>query len=242
MRVHDKAVVLQAIRHGDKQSVVKLYTRSHGVVTVIASASRSATAKIRPSALLPLTLLDVVYSLRPNRDLQRLSEATCYYVHNQVGVSLPKLTIAQFINEVLLKTLREQQPNPRLFDFIEGSLNYLNDADRDYQNLHLHFLRQLSAYMGFEPHNNRAPGDSYFDCREGAFTPMSLPFPLGLNFEDSVLFSEFLKGQALRMPLGQRERALLLDIWIAYFGLHVPGFGEMKSLDVLREISEAMRF
>lgn len=241
MRASDKAIVLQHIRHGDKQSIVRLYTRKHGLVSVIASPSGKSTAKIRRSALLPLTLLDVVYTLRENRELHRLSEAVCYYVHDQIGNSMPKLSIAQFINEVLLKTLKEQQPNPRLFDFVEATLNYLNDSDRDFANLHLHFLRELSALLGFEPHNNRSADALFFDAREGVFSPVCLPFPLGLSEHDSQLFSGFLAGQPLRANLNRRDKEWLLEIWIAYYGLHVPGFGELKSVEVLKEIGDVMR-
>ena len=241
MRVSDRAIVLQHIRHGDKQSIIKLYTRSHGMVALIASPSRSASAKIRPAALLPLTLLDVVYTLRPNRELQRLSEAGCYYVHDQIASSMAKLALAQFINEALIKTLKEQQSNPQLYDFIESTLNYLNDADRDYTNLHLHFLRELSSHLGFEPHNNRSVNALYFDSREGGFTGLSLPFPLGLGEQDSAMFSRFLSGNALRSSMSRSEREWLLEIWLAYYALHVPGFGELKSVEVLKAISEGLR-
>lgn len=241
MRVRDKAIVLQHIRHGDKQAILKLYTRSHGLLSVIASPSRGATARIRPSALLPLTLLDVVYSLRESRELHRLSEAVCYYVHDKIGSAMAKLSIAQFINEVLIKTLKEQQPNARLFDFTEATLNFLNDTDRDYTNLHLHFIRELSGLLGFEPHNNRGGRDIYFDCREGVFSSVSLPFPLGLGENDSALFSGFLSAQPLRDGIPKKDREWLLEIWLAYFSLHIPGFGELKSVAVLKEIADAMR-
>lgn len=241
MRFSDKAIVLQAVRHGDRQSIVKLYTRGHGFFTVIASPSRSSGAKIRQSSLMPLTLLDIVATLRQNRELHRLSEASCYYVHDNLGSSIVKLGIAQFINELLLKTLREQQGNVPLFDFVETTLTYLNDADRDFVNTHLYFLRELSVYLGFEPHNNCSSGTPFFDCREGAFSGMALPFPLGLPGPDSALFSRSLRSNLLREEISRQERQLLLEAWLAYYALHVPGFGEMRSLDVLREISEAMR-
>jgi DNA repair protein RecO (recombination protein O) len=236
MRVHDKALVLQSVKHGDRQSIVKLYTRQHGLVTVIASAGRTPSSKIKASALMPLTLLDINYTMRGAREIQRLGEATCYYVHGNIGSSLAKLSIAQFMNEVLIKSLKEQQANAGLYDFIEGCLNYLNDSEKDYINLHLYFLKELSTYLGFEPHNNFGKDYQFFDCREGGFTPLSLPFPLGLTEEDSKMFSEFLSVNALKANISQKQRNWLLEIWVAYYGLHVPNFGELRSLEVLREV------
>ena len=237
MRVSDKAIVLQQIRHGDRQSIVRLYTYHHGLVTVIASAGRSASSRIRASQLLPLTLLEVNFTLRENHELHRLSEASCYYVHDRLAGSLPKLSIAQFMNEVLLKTIREQTTNPALYDFIEGCLNYLNDSEKDFQNLHLYFLRELARHLGFEPHNNYHPTEApFFDSREGAFSMVSLTFPLGLGKQESALLSRFLSANPLRESLPAADRAWLLDFLLAYFRLHVAGFNELRSLEVLREL------
>jgi DNA repair protein RecO (recombination protein O) len=236
MRIHDKAIVLQSVKHGDRQSIVKLYTRGHGLVTVIASAGRSPSSKIKAASLLPLNLLDINYTARNTREIQRLSEATSYYVHGNLSSSLAKLGIAQFINEVLIKSLKEQQSNEKLYDFIEGCLNYLNDSEKDFVNLHLYFLRELSTFLGFEPHNNYDEHNRYFDSREGGFTPMALPFPLGLAENDSKVFSEFLTINPLKTHITYQQRSLLLDIWLAYYNLHVPNFGELRSLEVLKEV------
>ncbi len=237
MRVRDKAIVLQAIKHGDRQSIVKLYTKGHGLLTVIASAGRSPSSKIRSASLLPLSLIEINFTLRQNREIHRLSEAASYYVHDNINTSLAKLSIAQFINEVLLKSLKEQQANEALYDFVEGCINYLNDTGRDYTNLHIYFLRELSKHLGFEPHNNFSEESLYFDCREGVFSGLSLPFPLGLGVEDSELFSVMLQKNILREKLEHKQRQWLLEIWLAYFQLHIPNFNELKSLEVLREVN-----
>lgn len=238
MRVSGKAIVLQSIKHGDRQSIVKLYTLTHGLITVIASPGRTPASRIRASSLLPLTLLDVVYTLRENRDINRLLEASCYYVHEGMNQSLAKLSIAQFMNEVLLRCLKEQSPNAPLFHFIEGSLTYLNDAQRDFLNLPLYFLRELAAHLGFEPHNNfDSRTAAFFDMREGAFSRIGLPFPLGLSAEDSARFSSFLATNPLREQFSPGDRNWLLEIFLAMYRLHVPNFPELKSLQVLRELA-----
>src|SRR5687767_4071093 len=99
MRIADKAVVLQAIRHGDKKYILKLYTQNHGLLTVIAAAGRSPSSKIRPASLFPLSLLDVQVIFRQNHEMHRLTETITNYVHEGISRSVSKLSIAQFINE-----------------------------------------------------------------------------------------------------------------------------------------------
>ena len=235
MRVSDKAIVLQAIKHGDKKFILKIYTRSHGMITVATHVGTTGTSKIRSSAILPLSLMDVELIVKQNKEVHQLTEASCYYVSTGISNSITKLSIAQFLNEILIKTLKEQSANAHLYEFIETCLKFLNDTD-ECINLHLYFLSEFTKYLGFEPQNNFSPQSPYFDCREGRFSPVGLTMPLGLNKDDSFLFSEFLKINSLKTNISNAQRQILLEVLLAYYRLHVPGFNEVKSLEVLREV------
>jgi DNA repair protein RecO (recombination protein O) len=237
MRAADRAVVLQAIRHGDRKYVAKLYTREHGLVSAIASAGKSATAKVRTSALLPLSLIDVQLSIRHTHELQRMTEAASYHVTRFISLTPERLAIAQFINEVLIKCLKEQHPNPALYRLVEETILDL-DKPQSSPNIHLHFMRELSVHLGFEPNNNFGQPGSYFDCREGGFTSVSLSFPLGLSAEDSRLFSAFLNADILNMSMSRAQRQSILESLEAFYRLHVPGFNDLRSISVLREVMD----
>ncbi len=236
MRVSEKAIVLQAVRHGDKRYILKLYTRHHGLLTAIASAGRTPASKIKSSAVMPLSFLSCELIVKQNREIQMMTEATTYLQLPEISGSISKLSIAQFLNEVLLKSLKEHQGNDHLFDLIENNFRYLNDAEGDFANMHLYFLLELAGMLGFEPQNNYSVAAPYFDCREGSFNTLSLAFPLGLSRDESLLFSGFLNSSFREARFSHAERQTLLEILIAYFRLHVPGFNELKSLGVLKEV------
>lgn len=238
MRISDKAIVIQSIKHGDKKFIIRLFTRSQGIVTVSTHVANSPSSKIKPSAILPLSLLDVELIVKQNKDIHQLTEASCYYITTSISTSIVKLTIAQFLNEILIKTLKEQGANAYLFEFIETCLKFLNDTD-EAVNLHLYFLTELTKYLGFEPQNNFSQQTPYFDCREGKFSAVGLTMPLGLNKEDSFLFSEFLKINSLKTNISNSQRQLLLEILLAYYKLHIPNFNEVRSLEVLKEVLTA---
>lgn len=241
MRVADKAVILQSIRHGDNKYILKLYTRHNGLITAIASAGRSPASKIRIGSILPLNLVDAQLILKQNKEIHQLTEASCYSVHTEISGSLSRLSIAQFLNEVLIRTLKEQAPNTHLFEFIETCFKFLNDSESGYGNLHLYFLTELTKYLGCEPQNNHSSENLFFDCREGRFTTTSLVMPLGLDREGSLLFSQFLKVNALNAAISTGQRDFLLEALLAYYRLHVPGFNEVRSLEVLREVVGSSR-
>lgn len=236
MRVSDKAIVLQAIKHGDKKLILKLYTQNHGLITAGVTIGKSPSSKIRNSTVLPLSLIEAEFVIKQNKEIHPLTEASCYTIHSNLHTSIAKLSIAQFINEVLIKALKEHQGNANLFEFIEVCLKYLNDAEENYTNLHLYFLIELTKYLGFEPQNNFNAQNKFFDCREGQFSSLSLVPPLGLSKEDSFLFSEFLKINALSTNFSNQQRQSILEALLAYYRFHVPNFNTLKSMEVLKEV------
>lgn len=232
MRVSDKAIVLQAIKHGDKKFILKLYTQKNGLVT----ASVALNKNIRSSNIFPLSLINVELVLKQNKDVHQVTEISSYYILSNISGSLSKLSIAQFLNEILIKAIKESATNQHLFEFIESCLIYLNDTETEFVNLHLYFLLEFTKYFGVEPQNNYSIQAPFFDCRDGQFSSMALAFPLGLGKEDSLLFSQFLKVNALKTNLSNHQRQTILEILLAYYRLHFPGFNTIKSLDVLKEI------
>lgn len=236
MRVSDKAIVLQAIKHGDNKYILKLFAQHNGLLTVATATSKSPSSKIKSANILPLSLVNVELILKQNKEIHQLTEVSSYCIHTNISGSLQRLSIAQFLNEVLIKTLKEQSANTHLYEFIETCFKFLDDSESGYENLHLYFLIELTKYLGFEPQNNYTLNSSYFDCREGRFTSMSLALPLGLSKEDSLLFSEFLKINSLKEKISNAQRKTLLECLLAYYRLHIPGFNEVKSLEVLKEV------
>jgi DNA repair protein RecO (recombination protein O) len=236
MRISDKAIVLQNIKLGDRKFLVKLYSREQGLLTLACTAGKAAGAKIKFSGIQSLNLIQAEMVVKQNKDVHQLHEAHCYYVYDKIPFNFSKLSIAQFVNELLLKCLKEQQANPHLFTFLETCLCYLNDEEQQYINLHLYVLQELPKYLGFEPQNNYGGNNLYFDCREGCFTPHILTYPLGLNADESVLFSEFLKINCLQSALSAVQRSTLIDIYVAYYKHHIPAFNDLKSLTVLKTV------
>src|SRR5438045_3061245 len=119
MRVSDRAIVLQAIKYGDKKLILKIFSKHNGLLTVAVSVGNSPSSKIKPGIIAPLNLLDAEIIKKQNNDVHRLTEASCYYIGTNIPNSISKLSIAQFLNEILIKSVKEQAPNSHLFDFIE---------------------------------------------------------------------------------------------------------------------------
>lgn len=236
MRVSDKALVLQRIKHADSKYILKLFTRNHGVLSASTRVSTKGSSGIRNSSTLALNFVEAELILRQNREVHLLTELRVYSSSSLKLTDMVRLSQAQFMQEVLIKALKEQHSNTHLFDFLELCFVLLNDSPDPILNLHLYFLAELGHYLGFEPQNNYNESDCYFDVREGQFSSVALVWPLGLNSKDSRFFSDFLKTDKLHLELKTDERRLLMDTYLNHFAFHLPAFGQLKSPEVLREI------
>lgn len=236
MLVKTEGIILQNIKYGDKKIILKIYTKEHGLVTFSAIASKSPKAKIKPASTLPLQLVELTYNYKSNHEVQQLTESNLIYVCSEISRDFNKLAVAQFVNEVLIKCIKEQYPNEELFDFIASSYKWFNESKSGFNNFHICFLFELSKYLGFEPHNNYDSENIYFDTREGKFSPQPISFPLGFDKTQSLHFVKIFDADLLGKPLTRIERNVLLECLLAYYKMHVAGFNDLKSYPVLVEI------
>ncbi|MBK9285585.1 MAG: DNA repair protein RecO [Sphingobacteriaceae bacterium] len=236
MRVNDKALVLQAVKYGDRKSILKLYTREHGLLSVAVVTGSSPKAKVKTSSILPCSLIEAQLIVKQNKDVQQLNEAFCYCPNENITGNFAKIGIAQFINELLIKTLKEQSSNFILFDFIEQFIKYLNECDNNLNALHVYFMLELSIYLGIEPQANFDNINCFFDNREGRFVAVHLPFPMGFDREESQLFNEAIQNNSPEKKWSKEHRIKLLDLLLAYYQMHIPGFSPPKSHIVLKEV------
>lgn len=234
MQIKDKAILIQNIKTGDKKSIVKLYTLNNGLVTAFAATSKSPNSKLRISAILPLNLLEVEYIAKQNKEVALLTEARSYFIAEQMLPQFKTLSIFPFLNEVLLKVLKEQQSNQYLYNFLETTIISLTKSNINHSNFAINFLLNLTLYLGIEPQNNYSHQTPYFNCREGVFESVPLSYPMGFDKDLSKLFSDHVLNKETKYSSSQRQ--VLLDAMLAYYNFHIPNFGNLKSVEILREI------
>lgn len=236
MLLKSEGIVLQNIKYADKKSIIKIFTKQHGLITFFAVTGKSPNSKIKSTGVLPLYQIELSYIYKQNRDVQQLTESAILYVYEKISSDYSKLAIAQLLNEVLIKTIKEQIPNEELYMFVVNTYKWLNEAKQGFNNLHIYFLAEHSKYLGFEPHNNYSEVNCYFDVREGKFSSVGLSFPVGFTKEQSLLFAKILSSDILEAQLSRRERNTMLECLLALYKIHVTGFNDLKSFEVLKEL------
>ncbi len=236
MLVKTEGIVLQNIKYADKKVISKIYTRHYGLLTTHGFIGNTPLSKIKSSTILPLHQIEMSLVIKQNREVQQLTEARSLFVYNSLTRDYNKLAIAQFMNEILCKCLKEQTPNAELFNFVLASYKWLDIQESNFNDFHIYFLFELSKFLGFEPHNNYSSENIYFDTREGKFTGHSVSFPMGLDKKQSELFLNLFNSELIKRKFTTTERAELIECLLAYYKMQVAGFNDLKSISVLKEI------
>jgi len=237
MLTKTEAIVLHALKYGEKQMIVDMFTREHGRLSFIVPLPRSERAKIKKQYLQPLTLLQVEADVRPLAQLQKLREATLLVPLPALLAEPKKLSVALFVAEFLYHALKGEQQNTPLFDYVRQSMEWLDGCQGTVANFHLVFLMRLSRFLGFWP-NLEEEGD-YFDLRAASFCtepPLHRDFLLPQEAGHIRLLMRMDFPTMHLFRLTRAERARILEILLLYYRLHLPAFPELRSLQVLQEL------
>ena len=237
MQVKTRALVLHTLKYGDTQIIVDLFTEQEGRVGIIQTVSATGRGRIRKQLFQPLTVLDVVYDVRPKARLQRLKDARLLYPYTSVPFDAVKLSLCMFVAEFLCQATRNEQQNIPLFNYVVASMRWLDGCGRAVPNFHLVFMIRMALFLGFQP--NTEDEGRFFDLRAACFVqqpPLHSDF---LSAEDSARLRVVMRMNYDNMHLfamSRAERSRCVDIILGYYRLHFPDFQEMKSLSVLKEL------
>lgn len=237
--IKTKAVVLHSFKYGDLKLIVDMLTESRGRVSCIARVSKSGQGRVNRQLFQPLTLLEVMIEQRPSTRLMPLKEARALRPFVSIPFSPSKLSIAMFTAEFLCSATRGDMVDRAMYSYIENSLLWLDECIGRFANFHLVFAMRLTRFLGFYPNTEHYSEGDWFDLRSGCFVSQAPPHPDSLVPMEARLIGLMLRMNFPTMHLyrmTRQERNRLLEIILLYYRIHVPGFRELKSVDVLREL------
>jgi DNA repair protein RecO (recombination protein O) len=170
-------------------------------------------------------MLDLVAYHNDHGKINRVSEIRVMHPYNDIPFNIRKSTVALFLSELLLKTLREESPNAALFEFMMRSFREYDGLNRTYQNFHIQFLMRYLKYIGLEP-------VTAADLREGNETSSA-----GTLFEGGMI------GLLMREPygseqigIGKNERLEMLVMITDFISRNLDIDETFRSLAILKEV------
>ena len=163
-------VVLRTISYNDKNSIVRVYTDSHGLLSFLLPQSNGKTARMRRALFQPLSLVEIESDITANREIYRIREARCLVPLPSLHSHPVKNAVSLFITELLSHVIVEEEQNAPLFAYISSSVQLLDRLEKGIANFHICFLYNLGIFLGIEPDTSTYVKGSRFDMLNGVFT------------------------------------------------------------------------
>ncbi|WP_262732337.1 MULTISPECIES: DNA repair protein RecO [Gaetbulibacter] len=237
MLIKTNVIVLSKLKYRDNDLIVKCYTKHRGLVSyILRGVLKSRKGSAKTAYFQPLTQLQVEENYRPNQSLQTFKEVKPKYVYESINTNVLKGSVAMFLSEVLSNTLKEEEKNDLLFEYLETTLLWL-DNESSFSNFHLLFLLNLTKHLGFYPQQSNID-NKYFNLSSGEFE-VNKTNMYSISGENLALLKQLLgiNFDALNtIKLNSKQRQSFLNMILLYYELHLGDFKKPKSLTVFNQV------
>ena len=229
-----KAIILHTVKYTDNSLIVYAYTDKFGRQTYIVNYSNSHRSKNRASLFQSLFLLDIEAYNKQSANIQRIKEYKLSEPLHTIAFDIKKATIAMFLAEVLYKIIREEEPNEKLFEFIFNSILIFDKINKRAENFHLHFLANLSKYIGFYP-KDISIENGFFDIKNGQIMPTIPQHELYFDAKNTQILQQLLQikvSDIHQIELNRLQRENFLNVVLDFYNYHFDKLSPINSLKV----------
>lgn len=212
-----RLIVLHVTKYSDSSVIV------HAVDSLCGRKSffvRGMKGNRQAADFHPLNMLDVVSSHSPKSSLAYLREWRPVVSLESIRSDIYKSTVAMFLSEVIFRSLRTEESDSALFDWLCQAVIRLEAEEGSIANFHLWFLVAYCTKMGFRPTEIIEPQGIFRNSERELF--------------QTILRSQF--EQTLKIELSASRRQAFAKSMIQYLSYHLGADINIRSLDVLHGI------
>jgi DNA repair protein RecO (recombination protein O) len=214
-----KAIVLHTLKYNESGIILHTYTDTFGRQSFLVQGVRKKYSRINARLFYPLALLEIESNIKENRELQGIKEVKAVNVPYRLQFDIRRSAIAMFLSELLYKTLREVEPNQKLFDYLFNSVQILEMTENGIENFHLIFLMQFTKFIGIFPGDNNLLQTLEKEKKINLFSLL-----------------DYSLSETAKLQLSSVARIEILNQLISYYKSHLEGIGNINSLKILHEV------
>ena len=232
-------VVLRTVNYSETSIICDVYTFEWGLCTFIANGVRKKKPNFSPAILRVMSMLDLVVYYNEAKQMHRIKEAKAAYIYQQLPYDIKRGTVGLFITEIIRKSIRENESNPPLFDFIQQAYTIM-DQQASILNFPAWFLVHFANFIGIAPQVSPRQTQAFFDYSAGTLCAEEpLGHPYFFSKENSFLLKQFIdidSQTAEEKSIKTADRRLFIEDMLRYYKYHMANFGDLKSVGILQTV------
>ncbi len=216
MRVrNEECFVLRTIPILESSLIVDVFTRNHGRHSLMAKGARRLKSRYRGSVR-PFQLLQVSWSGK--NEVPTMTSLV--QIAGPTEISGRQVYCSYYLNELIIRFVRQSIPYPKLFSLYQDSLGHLADLDSEFITLRK-FEKNMLKLLGYELVLN-TEADSLTPIRHDKlyhYDFESGPIPAAHPTENSISGGALMavSEEKFESPVDRQECQLFLRRAIEYF-------------------------
>ena len=228
----ESGIVLSKIRYSETSLIFQIFTQDTGTQSYLFPGGSRKNKK--GNAVQPFQL--VSFKTFGNNELKKISNIELIEAGTNKFNDPIKTCVTIFLAEILTKTIRFQERDDLLFNYLKQSI-HIYDELNEIKYFPIWFLLNLTRYLGFFP--NHVDQGKILDFVEGSFVnyrPAHSNFSSGDSAQKikQLIGTKFDELNALNWS--NFERNEVLKNLLEYYKCHIEETNQIKSLEVLETV------
>lgn len=222
MKDKTQGILVGKKNYSESSLILSFYTKNQGLVSFIFKG-----AKKKQAAIFYLEIYELSYFLRPESNLGIIQTMNKVVVLTEIFLNPRKLIMSFFLTDILRKSLKEEQPDSAIYEFLKNQILVL-ESQENLLFFPLVFLLNYIKLLGFSPIVDSTQS-SDFDSKLSRVT-----LSQSENDEKAVkLMRDLLNQKTVEIDQKTTQNALIL--LLDYYKKHLPNFNIDSSLQIIRE-------
>ncbi len=232
MLVNRQGIICKTIKYGESSLILDIFSPDVGMRSYICGGVRKKKSA-KAAIMQVMNMVDIVCYDKPSNkpSLSRIKEIKFHKIYSHIPFDIVRGTLGIFLIEVSRKSVTQTDDTQSTYDFIMAKFDELDSDDVLLRDFHIRYMIELARVIGFELQNNRDQLNPVFSLSEGMYVESTLNNRRTLEPELSMILSNYMSGQVVNSTKDQRKE--LINHLVDYYKIHVEGFNDLRSLEVL---------
>jgi len=235
-----EGIILKRLPYNDTSHILYLYSQDYGFMPTMIKKKNNPKNNYA-AFIFPLNIVNVSLKLKPQSDIQFISSLQSDYLLLSIREDFNKISIAQFMSEVLYQLLKYPHAEHSLYAYIKEWIIELNQISNEYcTNYHFIALIKLLNFLGIEPENNYSAQKNLFDTSQAHFKTSDI-FTENYELQVSELWNLFLSkknNELAELKISRKLKHEFLESIFSYYQYHLDVKFNLNSLGILNTIYE----
>lgn len=169
-----EAIVLRTIDFSESSLIASLFTRKHGIVSVIGKGAKRPKSKFA-SILVPGQVIECVFYFKTTRSVQTLSDVSFLKKLDSLRIDVQKMALTVTTMELVKQVLHDNEVNEFLFDFLVKLLIWINGRTDVSRKYFPYIQTRIIDYIGIglqadENLETKLPARGYMNIESGTLS------------------------------------------------------------------------